>query len=162
MGEWPTLTALAAQAACSRTSFRCLLRAFVPRTFVPPETVDFNVSSSAIAVSGVMPRALISASIHSGISRIRSHHLRACNADQTFNYRIMQMLPSSLTVGPECHFDPKCCSIKRIGGLRPVTSPLLLQASSPIFQQVHSLLSDILSRVFEHFQVTHRSSYLLM
>jgi len=162
MGEWPTVTALAAQAACSRTSFRCLLRAFVPSTFVPPEAVDFNASSSAIATLGVMPRALISASIHSGISQIFSHHLQACNADQTFNYRIMQMLPSSLTVGPECHFDQKCCSIKRIGGLRPVTSPLLLQASSPIFQQVHSSLSDILSRVFEHFQVIHRSSYLLM
>jgi hypothetical protein len=154
--------AFAMWAACSQTSFRCLLRAFVPSTFVPPEAVDFNASSSAIATLGVMPWALISASIHSGISQICSHRLQACNANQTFNYRIVHMLPSSLTVGPECHFDPKYCLIKHIGGLFPVTSPLLLQASSPIFQQVHSSLSDILSSVFKHFQVTHRSSYLLM
>lgn len=54
------------------------------------------------------------------------------------------MLPSSLTVGPECHFDLKCGSIRCISSLLPITSLLMLHASSPIFQQVHSSLSDIL------------------
>src|ERR1700683_1806524 len=65
-------------------------------------------------------------------------------------------------MGPECHSDPKCCSIKHIGGLHPITSPLLLQASSPIFQEVHSSLSDILSSGFKHFHVPHMSLYLWM
>lgn len=63
---------------------------------------------------------------------------------------------------PECHFDPKCCSIKRSGGLRPVTSPPPLQASSPMFQQFHSSFSVILSSVFEHFHVSQRLSYRLI
>ena len=106
-----------------------------------------------------MPHAL---SIRSGISQIHSHHLRACKTAQQINYQMPWMLPGWLTVGPECHFDPKCCSIKQIGGLHPITSPLLLQASSPIFQEVHSSLSDILSSVFEHFHVFHRLLYLWM
>jgi len=95
----------------------------------------------AIAASGVMPRTLISASIYSGISRIHFHHLWGWKTAQQINYQMPRMLPGWLTVGPECHFRSKCCSIKRIGGLRPVTSPLLLQASSPIFQEVHSSLA---------------------
>jgi hypothetical protein len=38
-----------------------------------------------------------------------------------------------LTMGPKCHFDSKCCSIRQRGSFHPVTSPWALQASSLTF-----------------------------
>ena len=46
---------LAVQAASSQAALRWLLSAFVPNGLVPVEAVDLNVSSSAIAATGVMP-----------------------------------------------------------------------------------------------------------